>query len=55
MQIVDLGVEVREVLAGVGAAQRVFGSVALREREVVAMVLLVHGVGVGRGGKRSPA
>ena len=51
MEVVDLGVQPGEVLAGVGTPKRAFGSVALGEREVVAIVVLAHGLDIGRGGE----
>ena len=51
MEVVDLGVHPGEVLPGVDAPQCPFGSVALREREVVAIVALAHRQTIGGGGK----
>ena len=51
VEVVDLGVQPGEVLPGAGTPKRAIGSVALGEREVVAIVVLAHGLDVGRGGE----
>ena len=55
MEVVDLGVQPGEVLPGAGTPKRAFGSVALGEREVVAIVVLAHGLDIGAEEKRPPA
>ena len=47
VEVVDLGVQPGEVLLAARAPERAFGSVALGEREVVAIVALADGLAVG--------
>lgn len=46
-EVLDLGVQPGEVRLGAGTPKRAVGSVSLREREVVAVVLLTHGLDIG--------